>query len=241
MSGVLQLVSRLPNVNGLTSDVYENVLHLDVAGSDPAGQDIIDAMSGLRDFWIVDSGAPSGKIGEYLSEIVNRATNACSILAYFTNDYSGQTPMGSPIGQLSFTLPAAVATTQIPEEVCAVLSYHGDLTDVPVTQSNPNPPPATIRPAQRRRGRMFLGPLGISAGTEQNNQYRPNPVFRTDVTLAFQALYNYIVLQTPWVLGVWSKADAAVYPVVGGYMDDAWDVQRRRGLEPTTRTTFTIP
>lgn len=27
-------------------------------------------------------------------------------------------------------------------------------------------------------------------------------------------------------------------PIVGGWVDNAWDTQRRRGLEPTTRTTW---
>lgn len=240
MAGVIQLVSRLPHSNGLPADTFENVQHLEVAGSDPAGQDIIDAMNAFRDFYITDPGAQLNPLSEYISEVVNRGADACTILAYFTNDLSGDTVFGSPIGQLSFTLPATSSTLQLPEEVAVVLSLHGDLTNVPVSQANPSPPPATIRPQQRRRGRLYLGPLGQNAGTETAGSYRPNVSIRQDIGTAFEAYYSAIVGVTPWVPAVWSKADEATHPITGGYVDDAWDTQRRRGLLPTLRTEFTI-
>lgn len=240
MSGVLQLVSSLVHTSGLPEDTFQNVIHCDVAGSDPAGQDIIDAMGAFRDFYITNPGAQTVPLSAVISDAVSRVASACSIAAYFTNDYSGVSPFGSPIGNLAFTMPAPNASTQLPEEVAIVISVNGDLDDVPVTATNPDPPPAVIRPQARRRGRLYLGPLTQTAGTEVDTSYRPNATLRSDAGLAIATMYNAIVTLTPYVLGVWSKADEVVHPIVAGYVDDAWDTQRRRGLAATLRTTFTI-
>jgi hypothetical protein len=39
---------------------------------------------------------------------------------------------------------------------------------------------------------------------------------------------------------VWSRADAEVYPVVGGFMDNRIDTQRRRAVKASVRTTFGV-
>lgn len=240
MAGVLRLVANLPHLSGLPEDNFQNVWHAEVAGSDPAGADITDACSAVAHFYDTDVGAMADTIGSRMSEVIDRGAGACSVTAYFSNDLTGVTPFGSPIGAVTFTLPAAISSNQIPEEVAIVVSMNGDLTDVPVTAANPSPPPAIIRPQQRRRGRIFVGPLGLNAGEETASRFQPAAGFRTDLGLAVKATYNEIVANTPYVLAVWSKADAATYPIVAGYVDNAWDTQRRRGLDASTRTTFTI-
>jgi len=37
---------------------------------------------------------------------------------------------------------------------------------------------------------------------------------------------------------VWSRTDEAVYPIVGGYVDYAFDTQRRRGQAPVARQSW---
>jgi hypothetical protein len=87
---------------------------------------------------------------------------------------------------------------------------------------------------------MYLGPLVQEAGTIQGGLQRPAVDLRTDLGLAFKAMANNITSLTTGDLSIWSRADAATYAVVAGYVDDAWDTQRRRGLSPTLRTSFTV-
>lgn len=237
---VLQMVSRLPNISGLGEDTVENVLHVGFpAPASPT--EVVFCLGAFGNFWTTIAAGATDKIGSYISTEISRTAGACQILAYTTDDLTGATPMGSPVGTSSFTMPASTAgTTALPSEVAVVISYHGDLTDVPITEPNPTPPPAVIRPAQRRRGRMYIGPLGVGDDQMVSGHPRPWSVFRTDLGLAFKAMALAIDTNTTGTLSVWSKADAATWTVFAGWVDDAWDVQRRRGLAATVRTPFTI-
>lgn len=242
MPSVLRLVSRLFPETGLPEDICENTCHVSLPDDVITGPELADCLEAFQNFYIIDGVGQSLEVAKFLSTTIERTGAVHQILAYITGDLTGATPTGSPVSTLAFTMPAASVSDNFPEEVAAVLSYHGDLTDVPAEEVNPSPPPAMIRPAQRRRGRMFVGPVNTTASTESGGGYpRPNAQFRGDVTSAFTNMYDAINAIGGNVanLCVWSKSDAALYPVFGGFMDDAWDTQRRRGVAPTTRTSFT--
>jgi hypothetical protein len=236
---VFQFVVSLASTTGLPADTTQNVLH---AGRDAVlgVNDIADGLAAVADFFTTLAVGQAENVGDYISESISRAANAHTVTAYSSTDLSGATPFGSPVGQTSFTIGAAVAGSPFPEEVAAVISYNANLTDVPVSEPNPSPPPATIRPAQRRRGRMFVGPLQAATGTEVSGIIRPSPTFRADLCLAFEQMASAFNATDSLYLGVWSRADAEVWQVGEGYVDDAWDTQRRRGVAATTRTTFTV-
>lgn len=240
MSTLIKLVSHLANVNGMPNDESENTVYVLHPGG-PLASEVTTMREAFRDFYTVDPGATqTHPLAWYISEVVDRGANACSIDAYLTDDLSGATPFGSPTSSTSFTMPSPGGAQQFPEEVAVVLSYHGDLTDVPVSMANPTPPPATIRPAQRRRGRLFLGPLYTGAAEDGIASIIPALILRTDLGQAFKTMCNTISAGTSGDVAVWSRADGDAYPVVAGWVDDAWDIQRRRGLEPTQRTLFTV-
>lgn len=237
---ILQLVAQIPNLSGLPADRVENVVNLGFADNATVPE-IASAIAAFADFYDTAGGvAQTTAIGAYMSEVLSRAANACTINAYETSDLSGETPFGSPVGTGTFTLPAATNANQFPEEVAVVLSMHGDLTDVPQTEVNPTPPPAIIRPAARRRGRIYIGPLGTSSGTDGAASIRPSNTFLGDLGKAFAFFCNEILLETTGNVCVWSKTEGAWYAVVGGFADNAWDTQRRRGLDPTTRFTWDV-
>lgn len=241
-TSAIQLVSRMQSVTGLPEDTVENVIHIGLESFAPDAGDITTWMTAFRDFYVTVGTGGVATPGSYLSESISRAANKCSILAYAITDLTGSTPMGSPIGSLTYSMVNAASGAAFPEEVAAVISYSADLTDVPITEPNPTPPPATIRPAQRRRGRLFFGPLQAQAGTDTGTQIRPASGFRIDIGVGLKKMANAInAVDSGAYFGVWSRADADVWEAVEGYVDDAWDTQRRRGLEATTRTTFTIP
>ena len=239
--GVVQLVVSLGSTTELPEDTVQNVLNCGLTGVLAPG-DVSTAMAAVRDFFNALAPGQTTDIANRINGSISRVANACTIEAYATLDLTGATPLGSPIDTLSFTMDPEGSSNDLPEEVAVVVSYNADLTNVPVTESNPSPPPATIRPQQRRRGRMFVGPLNQLAGTTSGtpNLFRPFSGFRVDLGAAFAGMATTINGTGGLELGIWSKADAEVFTAVGGYVDDAWDTQRRRGVAPTVRTSFSI-
>lgn len=90
----------------------------------------------------------------------------------------------------------------------------------------------------RRRNRVYLGPLGGSAPSSDG---RPAPGFVTQVARAGSDLAAAASSSVNWNWVVWSPTEQQDYQVDNGWVDNSWDTQRRRGLAPTSRTTFESP
>jgi len=128
-----------------------------------------------------------------------------------------------PIAERFFSLSTNPAGTAMPSEVALVLAFQGVRT------------PGLEQ--ARRRGRIYVGPLDTTTTSGE----RPTTAFRTavvDAALAFDADLDTITPIVEW--GVWSETNQAMVEIASGWVDDAWDTQRRRGLAPTTRTNFTV-
>jgi hypothetical protein len=91
--------------------------------------------------------------------------------------------------------------------------------------------------AARRRGRVYIGPLSDNAREGGGD---PQVASAARIALAQDAddLLTASNASADWSWGVYSRTDGILRPVVAGWVDDAFDVQRRRGLEPTTRSTY---
>jgi hypothetical protein len=114
---------------------------------------------------------------------------------------------------------------------------------------NPNLSPATVgvrevalclsfyagenRP--RQRGRLYIPAAlgGIGTGTA-----RPNSTQREKVGALATIFADLGGLDVDW--SVYSRVDDDARPVTNWWVDDAWDIQRSRGLEPTTRLSGTV-
>jgi hypothetical protein len=124
----------------------------------------------------------------------------------------------------SYTLPAYTTGTTVkdlPEEVACCLSIVGA-------------PPVTAR----RRGRLFWGPLNTLAITDASTALpvRISPTFRTQAATALLALAGGT---SAW--SIYSPTNDNLVPVVGGFIDNACDTQRRRGPDASARTTWALP
>lgn len=126
-----------------------------------------------------------------------------------------------PLRSLTASLVGAGSGgARLPEEVAVCLSYNG----VGVSGS----------PAARRRGRVYIGHLGVNAlATNARPSSNWNAWFLDAITEFLAELDGSGVIHS-----VWSRADDELYNVVRYTMDDAFDTQRRRGQAPTTRTTI---
>lgn len=95
---------------------------------------------------------------------------------------------------------------------------------------------------RRGKGRLFLGPFSTNALAAAADQ----------LPIVNAALKNRILAQAQGLLinnngdvgwAVWSPTRQKMADVIGGTVDNAWDIQRRRGNKPTARDRFgsTVP
>lgn len=234
MTSVLATVG-LPHVSGNPADEIQNDFAFDLAGAlDSAAADAIETW--LTSFYNTVQVIPGTDAAPatYLSSAVSRTAGAASISMYDITGFEDGSPHGSPLFVRNWTVGATTGTSanRLPEEVAIKLSIHGDLDGIVEKQTNPLPPPAFIRPAARRRGGIYLGPLPLYALASPSD---PRP--STDLKDTLAAAAAFLLGEAPeW--SVWSRADATLYPVVGGWIDNAFDTQRRRGPEMTSRVLW---
>lgn len=117
--------------------------------------------------------------------------------------------------------------TALPSEVACCLSFKA----APVAGVN----------AARRRNRVYIGPLAESArisGTEP----RPLGTFRADLFIALQNLKDEIETHSTGLATLvgYSPTDGIPWTIAEAWSDDAFDTQRRRGEDATSRMTATI-
>lgn len=94
----------------------------------------------------------------------------------------------------------------------------------------------TDTPGRRGRGRTYLGGFSASAldlDTSTNRVIVAEALRNTIALAADIYLHSNNANVTPVILGI-----GGTKVITHGYVDDAWDTQRRRGTEPVARTLF---
>lgn len=93
------------------------------------------------------------------------------------------------------------------------------------------------QPQARRRGRLYLGPFVNSIDTVAVDGSPGSQLIQTMVATG-QRLLDASNSAT-WYWGIHSPTDGEVNVVNNGWVDNAFDTQRRRGIAATVRTQFT--
>jgi hypothetical protein len=134
-----------------------------------------------------------------------------------------------------------------------------------MTQPKPRPPlyseffdltfPAALYPAEvalvlsfaalplpgvdqrRRRGRVYIGPIGVNAQTGGGSDIRPEPAAQIAFKDAGVRLASYTSTAT-WI--VWSELNGTGADVKTVFCDNAFDTQRRRGAAATGRISGAV-
>lgn len=179
---------------------------------------------------VLASGA-TRKIDHYYHPAYSRATGACTAKTYDITGHLDGSPHGSPVHVSSFTLGISGGAPQ-PPQLAAVVDFHGDLSGV--AEFGPH-----TRPRARRRGRHFHGALTADAlvtDTASPWLSKLDTTFTADLVAAYHSFLAASAGHFTW--SVWSRKDAAVYPIVGGWIDSLQHVQRRRLDEIGTKTLW---
>lgn len=200
----------LAHDSGLPEDVTVNTFHCGAATMNQTEQD--DWAQLLDDFYN-DVFTGNNVMGFLSSQISGDYT----IKVYDLTDPEPRAPTSTYTGAWG-----GIGITAMPSEVSCCLSYQA----------------AAISgvPQARRRGRLFIGPL---AQTAQSGTTVPRPATGLIATLCETAdsfRVAAVALGLPWV--VHSRVLGTGANVTNGWVDNAFDTQRRRGEAATARTLW---
>jgi len=200
--------------SNLPADRIVNVFHFNGPGS--YAEELASAEGSVVDFYNASNTTRS--IGQWLSPWVQRAAELRSY------DMSTTIPRVPTI--LPITLGSSGGQSGYAEEVALCLTLHGVV-----------PPALTAR----RRGRLYLGPLiapAVLSGSD-TAPTRPAALFIADVVQAAVRMNSILPTGMHWVIR--SVTPSVNYvQIAGGYVDNAFDTQRRRGPDPTDRTLWSF-
>lgn len=200
----------------LPADVAVNNLYFSSGSPTPATAEMDRILTVINSAW--------GALEDFRAGIL-KATAGMTVKIYDVTAPPHSSPLriGGP-----YNMGAPESPTNMPLEVAGVISFQGAVT-------------AGTNPA-RRRGRNYIGPLNTAALDAGSASTMPK------LTTGFIAgLLDYAEQLEAVNIGagactwcVYSKTDNAMVPVTNGWVDDAFDTQRRRGNDTTARTLFTF-
>lgn len=150
---------------------------------------------------------------------------------YRVYDLGNPPPRDPIIVTPQVALPPFSAADPLPEEVAVVLSLQGQNIgwDAQAVGS------ITPVPRKTRRGRLFLGPWGIAVMQSGTQGARVLPLLRDTIVDRANNIINSTENMS-W--DIISPTRLLSTKVIGGYVDNAFDTQRRRGKKETERTAF---
>lgn len=217
MSVFIYAQVRLPYTTSLPQDVAINTYSF-ACEDDPGPSDFED----LRDVFK----ANYNFVMPWLSPCI---VGSDASVSYYSSSFPPSHPM-TFLEEDPLETDDPSAAHGLPEEVALCLSFAG----VSALGGAPTTPP-------NRRGRIYLGPLATAAigDLDPASFTRPADDFM-DATLSMAtALAGYADgSASPFQWVVWSRATGgALTPVTHWWVDNAWDTQRRRGVDASSRVT----
>ena len=170
----------------------------------------------LVDFYSATNEEKPTSIREFMS--AGTVTGEYVLKAYALEDPKPRQPVITYQGTL---YPPNVPS--LPSEVALVLSFQAELESGEI--------------AARRRNRVYLGPFAETANKVIG---RPEDELVQCMIFSGKQLIQASSSSLRWTWVIYSPTTDTAYPVNNGWVDNAWDTQRRRGLYYTQRGTYTI-
>lgn len=122
----------------------------------------------------------------------------------------------APVLEQAFTIGATGGNTS-PPELAICVSFEA--------------PQQSGQPQARRRGRVYIGPLSAGAWSTTTGMLTTETLDGYED--AMQDLIDTSANATTWALMVYSRVNAAAVEALHMWVDNAVDIQRRRGLAAT--------
>lgn len=209
--------NAIPYFTGLPEDVVTNTFHFDWGSpTPPVETDLGVLVSSVAAFY-ENVFADPGTLwcAPWMRPALNR------VRIYDLDMPTPRPPIFDEVVPL--TLEMAPANNIAPESAI-VLSYHGAIV------SGVN--------AARRRGRVYIGGLGSGIDTGSASAFPKinASAINQCINAAQELVAAEAVTNFTWV--VYSRVSQSSTPIVGGWVDNAIDTQRRRGNASTGRSTW---
>lgn len=217
MTYLLQVA--IPYFTRLPNDVVVNTFHFDWAGGGaPTLTNFNTLLSDINAFYSTIFPATGGNLIN--GSLVVTAT---SFKLFNLTDPEPRVPTFSTTATLGAQTDPLYST---PLEVALCLSYYA----TPISGVN----------QASRRGRLYIGPFGdlLSISGSPTAFTAPSTATITAFTTAAHNLKTSTTADS-WIWVVYSRKLNSSAAIVGGWVDNAWDTQRRRGNAPTVRSLWT--
>lgn len=230
----------LHRTTGLPEDDSVMTLHTasdEGAAGVPATASAINGYIAAAFYDAVDGGG--NRLSRFLSTEVSRVN--LPTLKTYDNQFPGSPLAVDTMVALGAPLTAGPVSSY-PAEVAVCLSFRADYGSLlEQAGDDADPDAAPERPRSRVRGRVFFGPCDLACGDGAPS--RPTSI----VTPLLDFANRMKDINTAPRNGAdvfWAvhskEAGGVSLPVTTAWVDNAWDIQRRRGVAPTARTTVVL-
>lgn len=221
----------MPKKSGIERDAVQNTWHFIAPSGTPTSQDFLNCMTEYRLF--LDAIAPY--LGHSLSS--TGTGQLCEFFKLTAERPPPGTGLGPPVfsGNIQFTI--GPSTASLPSEVSTCISLDGTkVTDAEEGAGN-------TRPASRKRNRKYIGPMAVNTQDDIPVTGESRPLLTIRNALINAVVNNLIngMITKGWALTGFSPTNWQTFPVLNVWADNAWDIQRRRGEDPTTKALVPTP
>lgn len=212
LPGSIRAQVAFQGLSGLPEDQYVNSFVFNRVGSGEPTEALYGLIAdALRDFYAQPHFGGSALQGFMAAHSVDQVP----INFYWL----GQAPPRTPTTLLRTIATSGSGGVALPSEVALCASFYSVL-NVP-----------------RNRGRIYLGPLSVNAvGSAAPNVARPATTLINSLAQSAKWLAQQGGTDFSWA--VLSKADGVAKGITDGWVDNAFDTQRRRGEEATSRQVW---
>lgn len=218
---VLRIQHSWQGVSGTAEDQFVNTFYCTPPVA-PGPSQLLGIADAVRDFYTVVHTPSTEPLTYWMAPTIDGLGRQVRI--WDLDDPKPRSPIYDEETSTSF----AYGGQALPNEVAVCLSYAA------VIESGV--PPA------RRKGRIYLGPLNIralgAAGGE--NQQRPDAAMCYAMVNSAQALRDAIFDAGGGAWSLYSPTTDLALAITRVWVDDAWDTQRRRGIDPQSRQSLTL-
>lgn len=201
-----------PTDSAIPADYVTNTWYFNPMAPPPI-TDYDNVRDMLADFYTAVPSGGSGSVSDSMAATLN---GPALVKAY---DMGDSIPR-APVYESTFAFTPGTGNS-LPSEVAICFSYQAS-RESGLTQA-------------RRRGRLYIGPLNVGASDAGG---RPQGSLILRLARAGRALHAAAESSTTWNWQVYSVADSTGHDIESGWIDNAFDTQRRRGIAPSSRTIF---
>ena len=231
-----------------TSDYVDQVsinLTLEATGSD-TGLDFSTSQTPqakIEAFFNSTVSSQTNPMSYYLSNLLSRSSDACTITWTDVTGHLDGTPAGSPFRTDTFTLGSGTGEFPMPAGTGLCFGMradygtaieHGPMTSLPSTDDaiDQGAPPTHLgqeRPRARLRGRFYLGPMNGSVAIN-NTTGLVSDALLADAEYAVNGLIDTAntVSANQFNVVAWSRRAATVNPMTFYFVNEYFAYQRRR-------------